>query len=1637
MPNNQPGSPNKEILARGGGNATAAGVAFQASIGAVFAAQLVAERIIDARMGLGNARIASLRFETEAPVDDLLIETDQGGYVFIQAKTKLTLSNQAGSEIGKVADQFVRLWLSCARGTGSRGWDRPLRRNVDLALLVVGRDSSAAILKNLSRALTAIQAAGAAPLAEGPLNALDRFSSLVERAWTKVEGRPPNRDDITALLKQIMILPFDPEGPDRVSAQETLMAVLESANDAGAAFAVLAEKCKDLMKGRLGAAASGFRRALLSANIRVLAPPSFAADVARLRSYSQGVEQQLNQYEETLVGSQEVHIERACVGAVASAAAEDSLLLIGEPGAGKSAVVSSAARQLRQQGREVVELAVDRLPVESLDGLSRELGLSHPVSSVLSNWPGDGPAFLFIDALDATRGGRSEAVFRSLIEQVLALPDARWRVVASIRTFDLRLGHQFRELFAGAAPNQSFLDRAFADVRHIQVPPWSESELSDFLNRAPGIAAAITAGGWRLRELAQVPFNTKLLADLINAGVEPHAFGHLNSQVELLALYWNRRVAAFGTPAELALQAVVDEMVRSRALQARKLDVARTNSAALDRLLGINLLVLRGHDEQFVAFRHHILFDYAASRLYIRLDNLDEMATLLERNRGLGLMLAPALAFALRGLWFESGVGRQQFWNAVVCFAGDILCDPIARSVCARTAAELPQHPTDVLGLIKALPNPGQQDRATRAFGHVVGALAVRADDKEKIATAPWCELAERAISHVAKLLWPLRTLTFLLVELTKSEAERGQVGLAARALLAFGLDHANTQQQLIAASIDFVADTYSSDITASRDLLRRLFEPAHFEAHADQELPWLARKVSPISAVDPDFVVDIYTAIFGGQIDDTSKTSIGQSAILPLSSNRRQDYDMTRFSLKEYFPEFLERWPIHALTALQRAMTGYIDLEHAAGSGEPELWTISTDHGKVRLRQDLSHIWAWNPDDPHADNTLALLKAFVDRLRSAEPELARTMVEHIIHDNDLAVIWTRTFLVAAERPDVLGPMLWPLAVRGPFLECVDTIKDAVDFIAARYPSEPVSDRERFERMVFGRDFSWSGDPENARRAFFRRVFGRIGSAQLVTSEARAFIEAEQGAPGRAEENRRPYGITSEWIDADARDPYWWLSQAGVDAREPQNAALLRETDEIKTALGIEPQADISIDVPAAVASLCQFYQHIRSASVDPRIDEHATGMLGRGVAKVLARPAEQLRASGDAVRDLVPLIEFLAISPFPTPRADAEEKFERMASWAPSPRIEAGEAIMRLIHLDASYAASFRTTVEALLSDPEPAVRLQIVDRLTMLWTAAPAWMWELADRVARRETNRGVLKFFVNYFLMRVVHHATDQVENLTFVISERDFALTEKPTEEVLQQLGSIIAIMWISHGRERARQTLQAWLADAPAYERELSHGVHASREALVLKYIKDDPRDEEITRRAQEFAAWVVEATATGIEAFLATTKPSQSDQNRVGTFAKLLNNVTNQFYFASGAFQERQSKAPALATTEAKAGFLQDNYTTLRRIADAGTPPTIFHLIELFEFLIPADPPRVFDLVAHALLGAGKRHGFQFESLGADRFVGLIGEFLADYRSLFTDDDRRDKLIACLDAFLEAGWPAARRLLYRLPELLQ
>lgn len=102
----QNSSPSDRI--GGGGAATSAGIRFEQQLGALFSSWILAGDRLDESFRLGAATPEWARFETKAPVDDLLIKTSVGGYIAIQAKTTANLSDDLSSPLGKTISQFVR-----------------------------------------------------------------------------------------------------------------------------------------------------------------------------------------------------------------------------------------------------------------------------------------------------------------------------------------------------------------------------------------------------------------------------------------------------------------------------------------------------------------------------------------------------------------------------------------------------------------------------------------------------------------------------------------------------------------------------------------------------------------------------------------------------------------------------------------------------------------------------------------------------------------------------------------------------------------------------------------------------------------------------------------------------------------------------------------------------------------------------------------------------------------------------------------------------------------------------------------------------------------------------------------------------------------------------------------------------------------------------------------------------------------------------------------------------------------------------------------------------------------------------------------------------------------------------------------
>ena len=188
------------------------------------------------------------------------------------------------------------------------------------------------------------------------------------------------------------------------------------------------------------------RRLLVEGGFELISSPAYLADIRALREYTRLTLQSLDHLATLTVHGRDVRIERPVTEFLRSQAIEHSLVVVGDPGAGKSGVLHELGSALQRNHEDVVFLAADRLD----DSLKSELGLRHNLTDVLVNWSGKKTGTLIIDALDAARGSKALIVLRDLIRSVVSTPESRWRIVASIRVFDLRYSQDLQSIFQKA-----------------------------------------------------------------------------------------------------------------------------------------------------------------------------------------------------------------------------------------------------------------------------------------------------------------------------------------------------------------------------------------------------------------------------------------------------------------------------------------------------------------------------------------------------------------------------------------------------------------------------------------------------------------------------------------------------------------------------------------------------------------------------------------------------------------------------------------------------------------------------------------------------------------------------------------------------------------------------------------------------------------------------------------------------------------------------------------------------------------------------------------------------------------------------------------------------------------------------------
>ncbi|MEU9191597.1 hypothetical protein [Streptomyces hundungensis] len=288
--------------------------------------------------------------------------------------------------------------------------------------------------------------------------------------------------------------------------------------------------------------------------------------------------------------------------------AQQTIVLTGAAGSGKSAVLHQAFTALNKLGIPVLGFRLDRLsPFTSTHELGRSIGLvTSPVSALAATANG-GPCVLIVDQLDAVSlaSGRIPDTFDAvadLIGESMAYP--AMRVILVCRTFDAQADHRIRQLTES--------DRCTC----ISVGQLSDDQVDAAIASMGLVAPHVTPAQ---RCLLRSPLHLVLLAQIAS---QEEALSFRTTR-QLFDAFWNskRKECMRRLPSvrfHEAVLAVVTAMstrqrlsVPDRVLDADELAVSG------DVLVSEHVCV---RDGQQLAFFHESFFDYAFARDWLRRD---------------------------------------------------------------------------------------------------------------------------------------------------------------------------------------------------------------------------------------------------------------------------------------------------------------------------------------------------------------------------------------------------------------------------------------------------------------------------------------------------------------------------------------------------------------------------------------------------------------------------------------------------------------------------------------------------------------------------------------------------------------------------------------------------------------------------------------------------------------------------------------------------------------------------------------------------------------------------------------------------------------------------------------------------------
>jgi hypothetical protein len=643
-----------------------------------------------------------------------------------------------------------------------------------------------------------------------------------------------------------------------------------------------------------------------------------------------------------------------------------------------------------------------------------------------------------------------------------------------------------------------------------------------------------------------------------------------------------------------------------------------------------------------------------------------------------------------------------------------------------------------------------------------------------------------------------------------------------------------------------------------------------------------------------------------------------------------------------------------------------------------------------------------------------AMIAAFKERLAelaaagesAGVAALLQPLAGRAVH----AAIWRAVLWVAAEHPKTLGPLLAePLAspailaalntngaAAGALETCFeflsDSERDAVESAILTLPVEDEYDRERRDRVLLALPEKLLSD---------------------TAREQQASTRARRGARERRERN------------AHARE-------ATERERQQQSQQPDREQKTLSQLIGrvhaAQPHTD-DVDWDEVAQAMRALKAHLDGSQGASQLHIEASGRLTHAaVATALRTPLPADEATTVAGEVLLAAAD----DRLPPEEEDPDSFDQFPTAGFPAGRGDAAVGLVALARRPELLPAGGLAVIDTLADDIAGAVRLPIAEHLHVLAESDDELAWRLAEKFATDP--RGAVRLELLDSLVGLCARDRDRALDLALSICSAE-AAREQRHDGVLEHFTRVLLESWVINDAPQGKAMLDELLADLTPYAHAAARLPWALRTLTTRGEVgADDPEADAVRSRAIDAFTLLAQvglaSLATEWDAYRAAASTGEKpDEKLLKAAGNVVDHCCTELYFASGAYRDGEHPI----SDAKRERFYREASELIEVLCDTPLPRATHHVMQTLEASIEFDPRGVL-LRSGRLMQAAHDWHYDYDSLALGLFVKITQRYLAEHRELLTDAECRTSLLRSLELFVIAGWPAARRLVYRLDE---